>query len=344
MTREEIDKIVLKGDSQKAELIETHISWVVLGERFVFKIKRPIKYSFLDFSTIEKRKYYCEREVQLNSRLTDNIYLDVQPVKEIAGQFFIGSGDGKTIDYAVRMRKLDRDMQMNILLSNNKVTSDDIQRLAKKIARFHKTALLIRKKDFDLFRKEFNDLNNEKAYLSEYLPSAGVMIDEAIGASDRFIDEKRHVFDARLKKGFFKDCHGDLHSRNIFLLPDPQPFDCIEFNDDFRAIDVLNEVAFLCMDLDAFGKQDLSELFLNSYNSLLPAIQTFEDYSLFVYYKMYRANIRAKVNSLRARSTDNDSKRRQSLSEAGKYLALMSDYLRILGMKHKRWPLRGVEI
>lgn len=342
MTREQIDKIVLKGDSEKSEVIETHISWVVLGEQFAFKIKKPIKYSFLDFSTIAKRKFYCEREIQLNRRLTDDIYLDVQHVKEAAGRFFIGNGDGEIIDHAVRMRKLDRSMRMDILLQNNQVTSTDIQKLAKKIASFHKTAHVIHKKDFDSFRKEFNDLKNEKQYLSKYLaPSTWMIIDQAVAASDWFIGETRNLLDGRLRKGFFRDCHGDLHSRNIFLLPDPQPFDCIEFNDDFREIDVLNEVAFLCMDLDAFGRQDLSELFLNYYNGFSHTMKTGGEYPLFIYYKLYRANIRAKINSLRARSAGNDTARRVALNEADKYLTLMSSYVKILNIQNPSSSLVG---
>ena len=100
MTKEQINKLLLEGDfperASQPELIETHISWVIVHDRFVYKIKKPIHYSFLDFSTLEKRKYYCEKEIELNRRLTDDIYLDVQPVKEIAGQFFIGN---KNVQY-----------------------------------------------------------------------------------------------------------------------------------------------------------------------------------------------------------------------------------------------------
>lgn len=135
------------------------------------------------------------------------------------------------------------------------------------------------------------------------------------------------MLEHRLKAGYFRDCHGDLHSRNIFLLPDPQPFDCIEFNDDYRHIDVLNEIAFLCMDLDAFGRHDLSELFFNSYNNLFPTAETKEDYLLFVYYKSYRSNIRAKVNSLRARSAINEAQQLLALKEAERYLRLMNSYI-----------------
>jgi aminoglycoside phosphotransferase family enzyme len=114
------------------------------------------------------------------------------------------------------------------------------------------------------------------------------------------------------------------------LLPQPQPFDCIEFNDDYRQIDVLNEVAFLCMDLDAFQQQDLSDLFINSYNKLFPSMNTREDRKLFVYYKSYRANIRAKVNSLRARDTGSNGEKKFILAEVDKYLRLMDSYLKEL--------------
>ena len=282
MTRDQVDKIILHDDIQAIDLIETHISWVLLGERFAFKIKKPIKYSFLDFSTLENRKHYCNREVELNRRVSDNLYLDVQPVKEHAEKIFIGSDAGEIIDYAVRMRKLDRQMQMDILLKNNKVTPGDVQALARKIASFHKSSPSIYEKDLDLLRYEFNDLTNEKSFLSQYLsPSSYLIIDKAIAVSDIVLQQIRDRLEIRLKRGFFKDCHGDLHSRNIFLLPNPQPFDCIEFNDALRSIDILNEVAFLCMDLDSFGRQDLSEIFLHSYNKLLPAIETGDDERLF---------------------------------------------------------------
>jgi aminoglycoside phosphotransferase family enzyme len=133
-----------------------------------------------------------------------------------------------------------------------------------------------------------------------------------------------------MQNGFVRDCHGDLHSRNIFFMPEPQPFDCIEFNDDFRKIDVLSEIAFLCMDLETFGRQDLADLFVAHYQSLYPAMQTKEDKLLFVYYKAYRANIRAKVNSLRAISAATTAQKKFALDEVYKYLLLMNDYMRIV--------------
>lgn len=331
MTREQVNKLlfaILPERAGRPGLIETHISWVLVYDCFVYKIKKPIHYSFLDFSTLEKRRYYCQREVELNRRLTDDIYLDVQPVREISGCFFIGGEDGSVIDYAVRMRKLDIDKQMNILLLSNKVTHSDIRNLSEKIATFHKNTNIIYQKDFMDVQKKFNDLSEESDYLQEYLnANSSNIISRSIEMSDSFMERNKGLLASRLKAGFFRDCHGDLHSRNIFLLPSPQPFDCIEFNDDYRQIDVLNEVAFLCMDLDAFGRQDLSDLFLNCYINLFPSMKTDEDYRLFVYYKCYRSNIRAKVNSLRARDASNNADRIFALDEADKYLHLIEHYM-----------------
>jgi aminoglycoside phosphotransferase family enzyme len=335
MTKEQIKKLLLEGEfpdnPHGAELIETHISWVFLCEHFVYKIKKPIQYSFLNFSTIEKRKYYCEREIELNKRLSDDVYLDVQAVRDLRDHYFIGGEDGEIIDYAVRMRKLDRSRQMDVLLVNKQVTQSDIVNLASKIASFHKNTRIIYQKDFLDIREKFNDLDAERDYLQKYLnTNSNTIISHAIEISNKFIENIKGLLANRLRDGFFRDCHGDLHSRNIFLLPSPQPFDCIEFNDDYRQIDVLNEIAFLCMDLDVFGRQDLAGLFLNHYNNLFPCIKTDADRKLFIYYKSYRSNIRAKINSLRARDTGNDKERTSFLAEAGKYLRLMDSYIKML--------------
>lgn len=333
MTKDQINNLIDEGEfpgpAHLRELIETHISWVILCDQFVYKIKKPVHYSFVDFSTREQRKHYCEKEIQLNRRLTEGIYLDVQPIYELRDRFIIGSNNGSLVDHAVRMKKVDHDKQMDVLLMKNKVTETDIQRLSKKIASFHENAIVVHKKNLLDIQEEFNDLEKEKPFLEKNAGTrSGNMIDHAVRVSDAFIKHNKMLFAQRLNAGYFRDGHGDLHSRNIFLLPEPQPFDCIEFNDDFREIDVLNEVAFLCMDLEGFGRKDLSDLFFECYNSFFPAAHSDADRRLFIYYKSYRANVRAKVNSLRAKSAVNDDDKAKALKSAEKYLLLMDDYIR----------------
>jgi aminoglycoside phosphotransferase family enzyme len=154
-----------------------------------------------------------------------------------------------------------------------------------------------------------------------------LLINDALKASNNFFEVNVGLLKDRVSNNFIRDCHGDLHSRNIFLLPEPVPFDCLEFNDKLRHIDVLNEIAFLCMDLDAFERYDLSALFFDEYNRLFPIVNTEEDRNLFVFYKAYRANIRAKVNSFRAQDASKENERRQALENVNKYLLLMNSYL-----------------
>lgn len=336
MTKEQINKLITDGKfpekTTRRELVETHISWVILCDNFVYKIKKPVDYSFLDFSTLNLRKHFCEREIVLNKRLTEDVYLEVLPVCEHADQISIGDREGTIIDYAVKMNKLDINKQMDNLLKNDLVTTSDIRNLAEKIAGFHREAEIIYNIDLMDIREKFNDLKESKDYLGEQLGARfGEMISEVVEFSDAFLSEHNQLMSDRVEKGFFRDCHGDLHSRNIFLLSQPVPFDCIEFNDDLRKIDVLNEVAFLCMDLDAFGRHDLSEIFLCNYIEFFPAMETKEEHALFIYYKMYRANIRAKVNALRARSATSEDERSIALTGAEKYLIQMHNYMQEIG-------------
>lgn len=293
MTQEQIDILT---HTSGFELVETHISWVLISDSIVYKIKKPLTFSFLDFSTLAKRKHYCEAEVRLNKRLTDDIYIDVQPIEQ----------SGSIMDYAVRMHKVDRHMQMDVLLSQGKVAADDMRRLAAKMAAFHQHTDIIYDKDPLDIPKQFTDLKDE---------GHPTIIDKAMASNEAFMQQHEALLASRVQEGFVRDCHGDLHTRNIFLLPTPQPFDCIEFNDDIRQIDVLNEIAFLCMDLEAAGRQDLSTLFADYYNELFPIMNT----TLFHYYKAYRANVRAKVSLLGGQQ-----------AEADKYLQLMDQYLTML--------------
>ncbi len=330
MNRENINRLINNGsfplETDSVDLIETHISWVIICDDFVYKIKKPIKYSFLDFSTLEKRKFYCEREIELNNRLTKNIYLGVLPVKKMASKFFIGNDKGEVVDYAVNMQKLPADKRMDKLLSTNKISGADIKNLAVKICSFHRQTNIIYKKNVLEIQQLFNDILAQKDFLQKNLNCGGI-ITEAVHSSDKFLKQHNVLLEKRITDGFVRDCHGDLHSRNIFLLPEPVPFDCIEFNDDLRQIDVLNEIAFLCMDMEALGRQDLADLFFCEYNKLFLIARNEEERKLFFYCKAYRANIRAKINSMRTKDATKKHEKKEALYIANKYLLLMQDYM-----------------
>ncbi len=330
LVRDLINTGQLPAGMLNPQLVETHISWVLMGDEWVYKIKKPVQYTFLDFSTLEKRKYYCEREVVLNNRFTRGIYQDVVPINQINGKLIIEGGTDGVIDYAVKMRKLDPGRQMDLLIKENKVTESDIIGLAQKIAGFHQEAEIKDQLDPDELAEKFNDLEGQTDYLTQFLPDSRAIISNAIQLSNDILNQSRERISQRIKLGFVRDCHGDLHTRNIFLLPEPTPFDCLEFNDSYRYMDVLDEVAFLCMDLDALGRSDLATLFLHHYDQAFHTLLTMKDRRLFIYYKAYRANVRAKVNSLRARGFDNAEARNASLGEVKKYLQLMNGYIRQL--------------
>lgn len=342
----------MSGPAGRPQLVETHISWVILSGDHVYKIKKPLRLHFLDFSTLELRKSYCEKEVMLNRRLMEDIYLGVLPVISRSGEIFVGQpGDSPgrndrevrnkkgdagrqgevVIDYAVHMQRMDDGRRMDKLLRTGQVTQRDMEMLAGKMAAFHKTAGVIHKKDLRDIPDKFADLVSENSYLCEHMAMFDPqLISRAIALSTRFCEKHEKRVRERTEAGYVRDCHGDLHAGNIFLLETPQPFDCIEFNDDLRQIDVLNEIAFLCMDLEAFERKDLSERFLTSYLTHFSVLKKEEDEQLFIYYKSYRANVRAKINSLRARSARTGTERVAALTEAGKYLVLMNGYLQQL--------------
>jgi uncharacterized protein len=332
MNRNEILELMTEGLYQgkpiKGMLEETNISWVILGEEFVFKIKKPIKLTFLDYSTLGLRKLNCEKELELNKRFSP-IYLSVLPIIKSKGQWLIGEGEGEIADYAVCMKKMQSDKRMDLLLGKNKVKEVQVVILAKQVADFHLSADVLQKEiDIDSLYGIFNDLKSVSEIAGQYLDQNYLQkIAYLIRWSDGFIQEYFPRFQSRMREGFFRDVHGDLHSRNIFMYEEPIIFDCIEFEESFRQIDVLYEVAFICMDLENFGKKHLSDIFLDAYLDEFDCMVTTEDTQIFQYYKCLRANIRAKVNLLDAKSELDADKRNKKLESGKKYLDLAFSYM-----------------
>lgn len=331
MERDEVRQLMALGNFEgrpfNGVLEETNISWVILSGKHAFKIKKNIKLSFLDYSTLALRKKYCEKELELNRRFSP-IYLSVQPIIFLKGNWTIGEGEGETRDYAVCMKRMRSGKRMDVLLKKSEVSPGSISLLANQIARFHKTAETI-KKVYSLEQAKgiFNDLKSvQEVVAKEFGKSYVRVIPDLISLSDQFLETYSKRLNERAVEGYIRDVHGDLHSGNIFLYKNPILFDCIEFEDAFRQIDILYEIAFLCMDLEFYGRKDLSELFLGMYDRILTCFPKAEDEAIFLYYKCLRANVRAKVFLLNSKSEPDPEKKAKDLAKGKKYLDLAVSY------------------
>lgn len=305
MTQEQVEKLARSGNfpdnSSGAKLIETHISWVLLTDLFAFKIKKPFRFNFLDFSTLDLRKHYCQEELRLNHRLTD-IYLEVVPITFDGKQLGIGL-PGEILDYAVKMKRVDGSRQMDLLLEKNLVTVKHIEEIAAQIVHFHQnTTVCWQPFDEEKMRMDFADLSSVLPVLTaEVDEEFKALIADWLELSDRVLEKYTWRFVQRVNEGFVRDGHGDLHSRNIFLLEKPIIFDCIEFGEHLRINDVLSELAFLAVDLDRFGRSDFKDLLIQKYREQLDCFPKSEDFVIFQYYLLYRAGVRFKIAGLSLR-------------------------------------------
>lgn len=335
MNKKEIQTLNNRGKFKnnfiKGRVEETHISWVIVAKSHVFKIKKPVKLSFLDFSTLAQRKKYCHRELKLNQRFSP-IYLNVWPVRKLHDHWNIGGDRGKIMDYVVHMRRLKSAKRMDKLLKKESVTAKHIRSLASIISSFHSGA----KKVSNRFqpgeaRAAFNDIGSISSIAREYIGAeAADLISTSIAWSDTFVKAHARRIQERIDNGFCRDVHGDLHSGNIFLYERPILFDCIEFNDSYRQIDLINEIAFFCMDLEAYGRSNLSRLFIKEYQQKLSCFETEADQRLMEYYKCFRANVRAKVHALSANQASDDETFKLHVQALRKYFQLMKRYMKTL--------------
>jgi len=282
------------------ELIETHISWVILTGKFAYKIKKPINLGFVDFSTLKKRKFYCEEELRLNRRLAPNIYLDVIPISGSAENPAL-TGKEKAFEYAVKMKQFSQNMQLDHVLARNELRQDMVDSFADLIAQFHQHIETANSaSDFGKPKQVYQPVKENFIQIREHI-SDKLKIDLLSKieqwTEDTFNEIKKH-FTKRKEKGFIRECHGDLHLRNLAWHNNkPLAFDCLEFNENFRWIDVVSEVAFLIMDFDVHNQPELAQHFLNKY---LELTGDYEGCSVLRFYLVYRVMVRAKVDAIRA--------------------------------------------
>lgn len=304
-------------------IIETHISFIVLTGTFAYKIKKSVDLGFLDFTTLEKRQFFCQEELRLNARLAPQIYLDVVPIGGTREVPRVGD-DARAIEYAVKMLEFPQQALADRVLARGKLTSRHIDALAALVAEFHARSHRSRESD------GYGTPEAILACVAQNFSQIRAVPDHAVHL--QVLDDietwtrQEHmrlcnVFAQRKREGRVRECHGDLHLGNIvFLNGAPRAFDCIEFNPDLRWIDVMNEVAFLVMDLHAANRPDLARRFLNTY---LEFSGDHGGLRVLPYYFAYRAMVRGKIGLIRARQLEPGSEGSVPLQEScRRYLEL----------------------
>ncbi len=299
---------------REVKLVQTQMSFLFLTGDYVYKVKKPVDLGYLDYTTLEKRHFFCHQEIELNRRLCPDAYLAVVPItmslrgasepkprakRRGRSNLLCVEGEGKAIEYAVKMRQLPQERMMDVLLLKGQVTKEMVSRVAEKLTNFHRKAAT--NPEIAAFGKLDTICRNCDENFSQTEKYIGVSISsgeyERIKSyTNNFINSNSSLFDKRVSKGKVRDCHGDLHAAHICFTDDICIYDCIEFNDRFRYSDVASEVAFLAMDLDRYQRADLSRHLVNAYVELS---QDEELLSLLNFYKCYRAYVRGKVESFK---------------------------------------------
>ena len=309
------------------EVAETHISWIFLAGSLAYKIKKPVNLGFLDFSTLEQRHHYCNEELRLNRRLCPELYLSVVPVTR-KGDTFLLDATGDIVDYAVKMVRFDRTMELDRMLARKLLTAEHIDHLAVMIAGFH-TSLPPAPaesgfgKPENLLKPMLDNFTSMEAIASNTAETEELETLKALTIREH--QRLYPLFLARKSGGFIRQCHGDMHTGNMVLWNNNiYLFDCIEFNETLSTIDVISDLAFLFMDLDHGGEPRLSWRLLNRY---LVETGDYTALPLLSFYLLYRAMVRAKVTAIRYSQTCNEDSGQQVLEEHRSYIKLAQRYI-----------------
>jgi aminoglycoside phosphotransferase family enzyme len=247
---------------EKVVFQQTHISYLFFTPRHVYKVKKPVDFEFLDFSTLKKRLHFCQEEVRLNRRLAPGVYLDVVAITagKAGKEGVFMEGEGEAIEYAVKMKRLPAETMLEAMLEGDIVTGEIIERVAEAVAAFHKKAETNERiSSFGLPKNVKNNTDENFAQTKDFIGRTITrkQYDDIRAYTDAFLSSNNGEFNERVQKGFIKDCHGDIHSEHISISDGIQIYDCIEFNERFRYSDIVADSAFLSMDLDFHNRHDL---------------------------------------------------------------------------------------
>ena len=310
-------------------LIQTHVSYVLLTGEVVYKLKKSVNFGFLDFSTLQKREHFCHEEVRLNQRGAAELYLGVEPIMQTGDTFQLG-GAGELVEYVVKMVQFPQETLLSAMFDRGELTESLLEDLARELAAFHLKAPT---NDYIL---KFGEVSQVRQAIDEnYDQTVGyigrsqtqVQFDETRAYTDKLFAEQKQLFDSRVQNKWIRECHGDVHLRNIcFWHNKILLFDCIEFNEPFRFVDVMFDIAYIVMDLDARNRPDLSNLFLNAY---VEQTGDWEGLQVLPLYLSRQSYVRAKVTSfLLDDPAIPESVKQEASQTADRYYRLAWDYTR----------------
>jgi hypothetical protein len=282
---------------QQVQLIQTHVSYVLLTGEYAYKLKKPVNFGFLDYSTLEKRHHFCQEELRLNQRGAAVLYLEVLPITEMGDRYQL-AGSGQPLEYVVKMQQFPQETLLTSLFDRGELTEELLVHLAQAIALFHLSA------PTNDYIRSFGEIPQVRQSIDEnyqqteqYIggPQTQSQFDETRNYTDRFFATQADLFARRMAQNWIRECHGDLHLRNICLWNDQlYLFDCIEFNEPFRFVDVMFDIAYIVMDLQARQRPDLSTLFINTY---VEQTGDWEGLQILPLYVSRQSYVRAKVTS-----------------------------------------------
>ena len=312
-------------------LVQTHISYVFIGDDLVFKFKKPVDFGFLDFTTLAKRKHFCGQELLLNRRLCPSIYLGMVALEKKGNSFRLLDADHAdpehVVEYGVKMKRMPEDRMMANVIKAGELTGEMLDGICDVLVPFYaKAEGGPHIQEFGRPEKVgvniFENFEQTETFIGGPSLSRG-QFDRIKSFSEKFLQQEE-LFAARIAAGRIRDCHGDLYSANICLADRVYIFDCIEFNERFRYCDLASDIAFLAMDLDYHGLGDMSERFVTRFSQksgdggVRPMLN---------FYKCYRAYVRGKINLFTANALEVDSDTKQRCHEmAGKYFQLAERY------------------
>lgn len=318
----------LPDPTEGVSLVQTHISLVLVADKYVYKIKKPVDFGFLDFTTLERRKHFCHQEVKLNQRLAKEIYIGVLPMTFDGRRHRLGGKEKKIVDYAVKMKRIPEDLLMKALFQRGELNVGHLKNIAGVLALFHHNAE--RSQEIEQFgRAQMFKVNTDENFEQSRKYIGRTITHENFRGllewTKAFYKEKHDLFRERIGAKKIRDCHGDLHMEHICLTEGVPIIDCIEFNDRFRYSDTLADIAFLLMDLEYHGGVDLADQLWRFYGEKTGDSGMDE---LLTFYKVYRAYVRGKVISFQLEDERIGSKEKERAQvAASKYFELARSYV-----------------